>query len=400
MAGIRGLARTVKVVAAVAVLLVGAVGGAYLLGVVGAPSVVGVQNRFGDVSEEHTVIRSTLVVNNPNPVGVRLGGVSADYAVSLNGIRMASGSKSGLAVEQGNFSVPFRTRMNNSKIPAWWVSHVRNGEHTTLQVDASVHSSLLGRSFSPQITRDVNTSIISAFRSSETRPLNASSPLVSDPVLYLNRTEAQWGTVDNDTTEVEMTLHLYNPKSYPVTLSTVGYNITMNNISMGGGEAGEPTTIPPGETVAVPATTVIDTQKLDEWWVSHLQRNQVTQLRVSFYLVFDLSAAGAGEQRIDLTDVTRTVETDMFGTKNESATGTSGSAAAGSGGDGTATATPAGAGTDTPAGTAGGGDTATPGTTPTPTPAPTETPGGTATPSGGTTTTDDGLFTVDRSGLQ
>ncbi|WP_435062783.1 LEA type 2 family protein [Halobaculum sp. EA56] len=378
----RGLS-TLRVVALVAVVLVGSVGGAFALGIVGAPSVVGVENRFGEVTNETTVVESDLTVNNPNPIGVRLGGVTVEYGVAMNGIAMANGTKEGVDVGTGNTSIPFETRLDNSKIPAWWVSHVNNGEHTDLVVDAEARSSLIGQSYGTQVTRDVNTSVIEAFRTSEPKPLNANAPVVSDPVLYLNRTEAEWGAVNNETTEVEMTLYLYNPKPYPISLSEIGYDIYMNDITMGSGEAGRTTTIPPGETVPVEATTEIRTQRLDEWWVSHLRRNQVTNLTMPFYLVVDLSEGGGGEQRIRLDGYQRTVETDVFGTKpaddgtgdGDGADGTTdGSGSSDSGGDGTATPSDDG-------GTGDGTATATP--TPTPTP-----------DDGTTTTEDDGILSL------
>ena len=362
------------------VVMAAAVGGAFALGVVGAPSVVGIENRFGEVTDETTVIESELVVNNPNPVGVTLGGLTAEYGITMNGIAMADGTKEGVEVDTGNSSIPLTTELDNERIPAWWVSHIENDEHTELRVNADVHSSLIDREFSTAVTRDVNTSIIEAFRTSEPKPLNAEAPVVSDPVLYLNRTEADWGAVDNETTEVEMTLYLHNPKSYPITISEIGYDIRMNNISMGSGEAGRTTTIPPGETVPVEATTEIRTQRLDDWWVSHLQRNQVTNLTMPFYLVVDLSEGGAGEQRIELDGYQRTVETDVFGSKNDAA-GDGGDAAGDSDGSGDADGS-------------GSEDTATPSDTTTDdgtrTPTPTATP--TGTPENGTTTDDGGVL--------
>ncbi|WP_313694680.1 LEA type 2 family protein [Halorarum halobium] len=389
MSDARGLgptAATAKAIAAVLVVLVGSVGGAFALGLVGAPSVVGVENRFGAVTESTSQIETELTVHNPNPVGVQLGGMTIDYSVRMNEVLMAQGTKEGVAVETGNSTLPFRTGMNNSQIPAWWVSHVSNDEHTTLRVDASVHSSLLGRTFgAPKVTREVNTSVISAFRTEEARPIEADAAAVTNPVMVLNRTEASWGTVDEETTEIRMTLHLYNPKPYPVTLSSLGYDITMNDIGVGEGEAGRTTTIPPGETVPVRATTHIDTGTLDEWWVSHLERNQVTDLRMELFLTFDLSAAGAGERRIELDEFNRTVETDLFGTKNASdgsgGAGEDGSGSSGDGDDGGGSDAP---GTETSTGTA----TATPsGGESTATATPTATPGG-----GTSTATDDGLL--------
>jgi len=95
-------------------VLGGSVGGAFALGVVGTPSVVGVENRFGEVTNETTTIDSDLTVNNPNPVGVSLGGVTIDYGVSMNDVSMANGTKEGVSVGTGNTSVPFTTELDNS----------------------------------------------------------------------------------------------------------------------------------------------------------------------------------------------------------------------------------------------------------------------------------------------
>ena len=303
-------------------VLVLLVGGAWGLGIVGTPAVAGVDNAFGPVNESTTVIESELIVNNPNPITIDLGGLSADYAVEMNGIRMATGHKDGVKVaSRGNSSVPFRTEMNNSKLPAWWVSHVENDETTTLTVDASVHSTLLGRSFSPKVEREISTNIIGAFNTEEDRPIDANQPVVADPVLWLNRTAGEWGAVDENRTEIAMAFDLHNPKAIPLTITEIGYDIRMNGVSMGEGATDRTVVIGPGQTKTVSATTVLDNQKLDEWWVTHLRNDQTTTLEIEFYAVVDLSSAGGGTLRIPLDAMERTIETDMFGTKNSSTAG-------------------------------------------------------------------------------
>ncbi|MEF8808618.1 MAG: hypothetical protein V5A53_11170, partial [Natronomonas sp.] len=78
--GIFGLAK-LKVVAAVLGVLTASLLGAVAFGVLGAPSVEAVDNEFGEVTEETTVIHTDLVINNPNPVGVRLGDTQINYTV-------------------------------------------------------------------------------------------------------------------------------------------------------------------------------------------------------------------------------------------------------------------------------------------------------------------------------
>jgi cell division septation protein DedD len=128
---------------------------------------------------------------------------------------------------------------------------------------------------------------------------------------------------------------------------------------------------------------VLRNERLDESWISHLERDQVTNLTVDTYVVVDPDAAGVlGETvpafRIDSDelDYETVIETDVFGTKASDGL----DPRAGNDGDrpaetptptpaGTHTATPSGPNTPTPAGT----DAPTASPTSTPTPAPTST---------------------------
>jgi LEA14-like dessication related protein len=373
-------ASTLKVAAAVVGVLSLSIGGAWAVGIIGAPSVVGVENAFGPVNESTTTIESEIVVNNPNPFGVRLGGLTIDYAVEMNDVRMAAGGREGLGVNaSGNTSIPVTTLMNNDRLPSWWVSHVENDENTTLTIDASIHSDLLGKEFKPQINRSVNTNIIGGFNSDEDRPIDVDRPATPNPMLWLNSTSGEWGAVDNETTEIDTAFGLYNPNPTPIAISEIGYEIEMNDVTMGEGSTDSPVTITPGELETVRATTALQNENLDEWWVSHLENDQTTQLAVTFYARVDLSAFGGDTIRVRLDTIQRTIETDIFG------------GGSGSGGEGGAegTATPTGEGTATPAsdGTAtpsGGEGTAAPDDTPTDDEAPTLTP----------TPTDDGILSV------
>ena len=405
----RGRVGTVLVVV---VVLVAAVGTAYVLGIVGAPSVVAVENRFGEVTNETTGIETDLVVNNPNPVGVSLGGTTVDYTVRMNRVAMATGSKEGLSVERGNSTLPFTTRMRNERIPDWWVTHVRNDENTTVVVDATVTSSVLGnRSVSLGQEQRVETDLIGAFASEETRPVNASQSVVSDPVLYVNRTTAAWGNVTDERTPIDTSFLVYNPKTVPYTITEVGYTITMNGITVGEGASDREYVIEGGTTENVSTRTAIRNDRLDEWWASHLRNDQVTDLRIDFYAKLELP--GGTEVRVPLDALTyeRTVETDVFGNKGSTDGGANGST---DGSGGTATATPESGAAASPTATDTPSPTPTPAQTPTPTggglvagtPTPTPDPDGSGTstptpspsPSPTPTPTDDGgvLSVTDR----
>jgi len=368
---------TLKAVVAVLGVVTLSLGGAWAAGIIGAPSVAGVDNAFGPVNESTTTIESEIVVTNPNPFGVQLSGLTIDYAVEMNDVRMATGGREGLGVNaSGNSSIPLTTQMNNDRIPPWWTSHVENGENTTLTVDASIHSDLLGREFNPQIERSVETNLIGGFNSEEDRPIEVDEPVAPDPMLWLNSTSGQWGDVNNETTEIDTAFELFNPNPTPVAISEIGYEIRMNNVTMGEGATEKGVAIAPGEVETVRATTAIRNQNLDDWWVTHLQNEQTTQLEVTFYARIDLSEFGGDTIRIRLDSIERTIETDIFGNKD---------AGSGTSDDGGTTATPTPDGSATPTDREG---TATPGDA-------TSTPSdGTATAEPTPTPTDDGILSV------
>lgn len=385
-------ARTAAAVLGVVVLLVVA---GVAAGVLGAPTVTGVDNRFAGVNETTTTIASDLRVRNPNPVGASLGGLTVDYQVSMNQITMANGTKEGVSVSTGRSTLPFTTFLANERIPAWWVSHVNAGEETTLRVSADVHSSLLGASFdAPQVERDVETNVVGAFNSTERRPVDAGLPVVSDPVLYVEETAGEWGTVNRERTEVETEFLVSNLKPYPVAVTEIGYEIRMNDVVMGNGSTAREYVIGPGGERRMNATTVMRTARFDEWWVTHLERNQRTDLVIDFYLVVDPQTSGVEPIRVPLDSLEQTIETDIFGAKPAANASATAGTPTPEGGESTATPTP------TPTDDSGlvGDGTTTDGETATDsgTRDGTTTDGGTATDeptdNGTATPTDDGLL--------
>ena len=304
-------------IAVVALAVVAAaVGGAFALGVLGVPSVAAVNNSFGDVTNETTVVETDLVVSNPNPIGVGLDGVTVNYTVSMNDVEMATGGREGVSVASGNSSLAFETELANDAIPPWWTSHVENGERTTVTIDATVASEVLGRSANLTRTREIETDLIGAFTSDETRPVNADAPLVDDPVLYVNETRGRWGTVSEEETPIEMEFDVYNPNLEPYVVTEIGYDVTMNGVEMGSGSTAEEYVIPSYGSETVELTAALRNERLDEWWVTHLDESvnghQVSDLRIEFYAVVELPTGEGLTVPLDALTYEETIETDIF----------------------------------------------------------------------------------------
>jgi LEA14-like dessication related protein len=316
------------VVALVALAALVAVG--FLLGVFGIPELTSIDNEFGDVNESTTEIRTNVSVDNPNPIGLSLGGLRIDYTIGMNDVAMANGTKQGLSIGTGNSTLGFRTYLDNGKIPNWWYRHVDRGERTSVVVDADVSHSAFG-STSFQQTETIETDILSAIDSTETREINADRPLVDDPILYLNETTGSFGDdVTPQRTPIGLDFTVYNPKVYPYAITEIGYTIEMNNVTVGNGSSGGDQVLAPRETSTIEANTAIRNQRLDRWWVTHLQNDEVTDLYIDFYVVVDPELPGAEPVRIDTEafDYRTTIETDMLGSSDSGGNGSAGNASA------------------------------------------------------------------------
>jgi LEA14-like dessication related protein len=290
---------------------------AALLGVLGAPTVGSVQNSFGDVNDTTTVIETEMTVRNPNPFAIRLGGADVDYTVDMNEVRIARGSKQGLELESGNSTLAFTTYMQNERIPEWWYTHVRDGERTNVTVDATVDT--LGRTVPFTSRTNVSTNLTAQFNSSETRPVESGIAFL-DPVLYINQTNGSWdrANLTRQETPLNVTFRAYNPNDVRFRVTRVGYEIRMNEVRVGEGESQRELDLPPRRTRNLTTYTAIRNANLDEWWVTHLRNDQVTQVRIDFFAIVTVSGREA-RVPLDPLDFEQTIRTDMFGTKNQTA---------------------------------------------------------------------------------
>lgn len=93
-----------------------------------------VESSWGDVTRETTEVRTRAKVRNENPLPVPLG--SLESTVEMNGITLAEGtSDEEVVLEPGAQTVvEIDTELRNAKMDEWWVSHVRNDEHTDVTV--------------------------------------------------------------------------------------------------------------------------------------------------------------------------------------------------------------------------------------------------------------------------
>jgi LEA14-like dessication related protein len=270
------------------------------------PVVESVQTEFGTVSEESTGIETQVVVTNPNNQSFP-GAASLDYEIYMNSVRVSEGSEGGIGLAPGRNVVNFTAQLDNTKIPAWWVTHVNNDERTVVSTQARVGVAGLGASLPPQ-NRSIETDLLTAFASD-----NSSTVRIADQdIMTVSDQRASWGTANAEETPIAFSVDLDNVHNRSVRLDGTEYRIVMNNVTVGEGRTNDSIVLEPGQSDTFTANAALDTPKMEQWWVTHLRDEQNTRLRVE---VFGLVRDDGELKRVPLNVFDRRIqfETDFLG---------------------------------------------------------------------------------------
>lgn len=306
--------RTLGIVVLVAAVAVGGVA----LALVATPSVERIDAEFGTVNDTHTEIRADLLVDAPVGTGPVDG--SADYTVAMNDVVVAGGDEDGLSLEPGQSSVSTSTHMSNDRVPAWWVTHVDNDERTDVVVDATITTPVPGWDAAVSDHRTVETDVLGSLESNETRPIDADLALVDDPVLYVTATRAEWGAVDENRTELEVDTDAYNPTAFDASVRELSYTVRLNDVVVGDGETSRNDTLEAENETTLDATVDVENDALEEWWVTHLENDQVSTLEIVFEVRIELPTGGTVTVDVEpFPDAT--IETDLFDDESDDGDG-------------------------------------------------------------------------------
>ncbi|WP_048148987.1 LEA type 2 family protein [Palaeococcus ferrophilus] len=275
------------------------------------PQILSVSHRWGEITPTTSEVITEIVVSNPNSIPIPIKNISVH--LYMNGVDMGAGKNVGPASLQpkANTTIVLLTKIDNTKIPKWWVSHLRNGEKTDVLLKGSITFDLKVTDFEwPFEQRStVKTDILSGLQFKNV-PIDIDLKLASIR-LYANVT-SRLDSVEEGYTQISHTVVLYNTnKLLPVAVSGIAYEVYMNDIKVGEGEEEKSALIPPQSTATFDMNTIIENGKLDNWWVSHLKNGEKTKVVVQYYFVFrigDLEVV-----RIPFNSMESEIKTNVLG---------------------------------------------------------------------------------------
>ena len=323
-------------------LIIVALGAGFLL-LFQQPS-VGVQDigDWGEVSDERTEIITTLWVDNQNLIGVSLSGTAdVSYELTLNDVFLAEGRAQELDVPPGNETLTLSTEVRNQRIPQWWVNFIQNNEtipvraepsatvevgsvtaspglptlNETLLQDSTPVSSALSQVASgaegehtETFSSDRVESRVTSDLTDQDAPNQVREAVIRNEVTVgyeIQRGWTTWGEVSQDRTVVYFHFLVHNPSdvvAVPAEPENLGATVEMNDVELFTAQGDQTTlqnpknftlneaigerVLAPGETKEVVYAVEMDNQNIDDWFVSHVQRDEQTDIRTEFQLVF------------------------------------------------------------------------------------------------------------------
>jgi LEA14-like dessication related protein len=274
------------------------------------PSIERFDRRWGNVSDAVTEIRSTVVLENPNTGAMAdLLELSIGERVTINGVEVAADETDVGSLDSGTNEIQHAVEMDNDAVPQWWAAHVNNGERSTVVVDPSVTADVGVTKFDVGVDdreSTVETDVLAGLTAGDARPLTLDGQRVGT----VHEVRAEWGTATTDRTPVELTVRIENTAPVAITVSDLGYDVRMNDVVVGDGSAATEHRIPAGETRQVTFTIHLDSQSMDEWWVTHVRNGERTI--IEYDATASVSARGRST-RIQVLSTTTTLETDFLG---------------------------------------------------------------------------------------
>lgn len=291
-------------VAGVVVLLVAGVGGYLLWTSLEEPVVESVESELGTVTDESTNINSTIVVTNPNDRTLR--DVTVRYDVDMNDVRMGTGTASNLTLTPGRNVFEVTAVIDNDNVPDWWVSHIERNEETNLTTTASVSVGGFPLSFRlPPRHRPMDTDFVGAL----TDEPASNVTLGNETLLAVGERGGEWGEPTLNRTPLHIQSTLVNRHNRTVNPDELAYTIRMNGVVVGQG-TDEGFALDPGDRRTVTIEAHVTPHRMQEWWVTHFQGEQTSNLSVSVAAVIhrddereELPLPAMGTRAVFQTDV-------------------------------------------------------------------------------------------------
>ena len=251
------------------------------------PEIGAISHEWGEVTSSTTEIITKVVVYNPNSVPLPLKNVLME--AYMNNIKVGEGSATvGEVKAKSESTIVISTKLENGRIPEWWVSHIKNGEKSTMSVKGSLVFDLKVTEFEYpiELSSSIETNMLAGLSSDTPQDIH-----VGPVTLTIESIKSYWGDVTEDYTEIITLATIRNDNLIPVPITKFRYSIEMNGIKLAEGSSDVATIIQPKSDATLTFVTKLDNRMLDEWWVSHIKNGERTKVRIVLQSVIEVGGS-------------------------------------------------------------------------------------------------------------
>ena len=281
---------------------------------IGQPEIISTTYRWGQVTQSETEIITDITIRNPNPVSIPIKDIRT--TVTLNNIDMATMEPTGdIEIKpQSDTTITLSAKLNNGKLPQWWVTHINNNEKSTLDINGVItfDLKLTDYNYPFKLSNPIRTDLMKSLNSVGSNSLSIGG------ISIRTESESTWGTINEGHTELITTVTTYNdnppnsliPFSLPLIILKSRAFFEMNDIRLAESTSDKQTMILPGSSKTVTYITKIDNSKLNEWWVSHIKNDETTSTHINIQSYFDV---GVYKHDFPALELGSEFTTDMLG---------------------------------------------------------------------------------------
>lgn len=299
--------KVLKVVLVLGVCSSVALGGLFATGALGVPDAGIENNAWGEVDDDRIEVITTVWIDNPNP-GLEFDDLTLEYALSMNGVDLADGTAENVGVPSGNTTTEIRSDLRYQQLPDWWVAHVQNDEVSDLRADVTAHVEWGPLSGSPSYTHEdeIETDLepMIADSMAQMEGEHSLSPVESggftgalEPTVEIRDTDAAWGDVNENRTELHLTYEVHNPNAYPLPTPALTGEMEFNDHLVGAWDAhevevlhgGYDATIPPGESREITFVVELDNDDVVHWFATHVDGEEFTDAELRAQLAVNVN---------------------------------------------------------------------------------------------------------------
>lgn len=243
----------------------------------GQPQIKGTTNQWGEVTSSTTEVITKVGVYNPNPVPLPLKNVLT--TINMNDIKMGEGSAVKSEIEaNSNSTIVISTDIKNDRISEWWVSHIKNNEESSMSMKGDLVFDLKVTEFEYPIekTKQVKTDILSGL-SVSSQKIDPSGP----GSITIESAESQWGEVNQNYTQIVTTVKIQNDYPVEISIDEVNYLVEINGIKLADDTSDVTRVIEANSEAELSLTTKMSNDKLEEWWVTHIENNEQSMINTT-----------------------------------------------------------------------------------------------------------------------